>query len=106
MYIKQDSNTIVGRAGVKVLGGKFGVAYDYSEIRDGALNPGGATFVRAGEVGRYQEVDVTYKTKVTPNVTMFAGYIHRDLDITNDAGAADNADFIHEVARVWARYNF
>jgi len=37
---------------------------------------------------------------------MFAGYIHRDLDITNDAGLDDDADFIHEVARVWARYNF
>jgi len=54
MYIKQDSNTIVGRAGVKLLGGKFGVAYNYSEIRDGALKHGkiagtpGSTFVRAG----------------------------------------------------------
>jgi hypothetical protein len=83
-HIKTDADTIVLRAGMKALGGKFGIAYDITT--DNATNN-----------SDYQELDLTYKTKVTDNTTLFAGYVYH-----NDDAWADSENF----ARVWARYNF
>ena len=81
--ISSDNDTIVLRAGVKALGGKFGVAYDMT-TDNSALGLD------------YSELDLTYKTKVG-NTTLFAGYVYRDSDALADT---DN------LVRFWARYNF
>ena len=83
--IASDNDTIVARAGMKALGGKFGVAFDYttSDVRDD-----------------YTELDLTYKTKVfNDSTTLFAGYVYTDFD---DAADVDAQNMI----RVWGRYNF
>jgi hypothetical protein len=87
--IKKDSDTFVFRAGVKALGGKFGLAYNYSD-------QGAAAVV--GPNDTYTELDLTYKTKVNNSTTLFAGYVYTDLD-------DDDAD-AQNLVRVWGRYNF
>ena len=85
--IRWDSDSFVVRAGVKALGGKFGLAYDYSDTNDASI---------FGD--DYQELDLTYKTKAfNDTTTLFAGYIYRDADKW-----ADNQNIL----RFWARYNF
>ncbi len=81
--IGSDNDSYVIRAGAKVLGGKFGVAYGASDDKSAANND-------------YTELDVTYKTKVGENVTLFAAYINQDYDVEG------SNDFV----RFWARYNF
>jgi hypothetical protein len=83
--IKSDNDTFVARAGVKALGGKFGLAYDYTTDNSAAEND-------------YTELDLTYKTKVfNGSTTFFAGYIFQDADAWEDS---------NNVIRFWARYNF
>lgn len=85
--IRYDSDSYVVRAGVKALGGKFGLAYDYSDTNDNSA---------FGD--DYSEFDLTYKTKVfNDSTTLFAGYIYQDADAWTDA---------NNVLRFWARYNF
>jgi hypothetical protein len=87
-FISYDSDTFVARAGMKALGGKFGLAYDYSDVVE----------------GEYTELDFVYKTKVwNDSTTLFAGYIYQDLNADNDY---IDADFDQNVIRFWARYNF
>ncbi len=89
-FIRSDSDTFVARAGMKALGGKFGLAYDYSTINSGALE------------GDYSELDLTYKTKVfNDSTTLFAGYVYQDLD--SDVAVWDES---RNLIRFWARYNF
>ena len=84
-FIKSDNDTFVARAGVKALGGKFGLAYDYTSDNSSADND-------------YQEFDLTYKTKAfNKSTTLFAGYMYQDAD-----NWADSKNHI----RFWARYNF
>jgi len=84
-FIKRDNDTFVARAGVKALGGKFGLAYDYTTDNSANNND-------------YTELDLTYKTKVlNDSTTLFAGYIFQDAD-----NWADNRNTL----RFWARYNF
>ena len=93
--IKRDSDTIVVRAGMKALGGKFGLAYGYSDMGDTALPS--VTGLRLGE-GEYSELDLTYKTKVlNDSTTLFAGYVYQDDDRMDDT---------QNMLRFWARYNF
>jgi len=83
--IKSDADTIVARAGAKVLGGKLGVAY---------------CLATSDSADDYTELDVTYKTKVlNDSTTVFAGYVYTDYD---DAADVDGQNMI----RVWGRYNF
>lgn len=108
--IKRDSDTIVARVGVKALGGKFGVAYNYSDL--GATALGAVAGAGAGfGAGEYSEIDVTYKTKVTENTTLFAGWIYQDdsRDAKLDAAGTvivPAADAQQNMLRFWARYNF
>jgi len=82
--IKCDNDTVVARAGVKALGGKVSLAYDYTTDNSSANND-------------YQELDLVYKTKVfNDSTTVFAGYVYTDTD---------NADS-QNMLRFWARYNF
>ena len=111
--IKRDSDTIVGRIGVKALGGKFGLAYNYSDLGATALGPvAGAFGVTRGGAGEYSELDLTYKTKVlNDSVTLFAGYIYqndsRDAVLANDGTVLlDSTDEDQNMLRFWARYNF
>jgi len=93
--IKQDSDTIVARVGMKALGGKFGLAYGYSDM--GANAPKAVTGSVAGE-GEYAELDLTYKTKVwNDSTTLFAGYVYQDDDRMSDT---------QNMIRLWGRYNF
>ena len=83
--INYDNDTVVARAGVKALGGKFGLAYDYTTDNSALEND-------------YQELDLTYKTKVfNDSTTLFAGYIYQDADKFADS---------HNTLRFWGRYNF
>jgi len=85
--IRSDSDTFVARAGVKALGGKFGLAYDYSDTNDASV---------FGD--DYTELDLTYKTKVfNGSTTLFAGYIYQDADAWADS---------RNTLRFWGRYNF
>ncbi len=81
--ISSDNDTIVLRAGVKALGGKFGIAYDMTTDNSDAGQD-------------YAELDLTYKTTIG-NTTLFAAYVYRDDDAQADT---DN------LLRFWARYNF
>ena len=109
--IKRDSDTIVVRAGVKGLGGKFGIAYGYSDLGDTAK---AAVTGIAGGAGEYSELDITYKTKVwNDSTTLFAGYVYQDDDrmgdlvITNEeTGAQTTFDGTQNMIRLWGRYNF
>jgi len=93
--IKRDADTFKVAAGMKALGGKFGLAYINADMGATAL---GSTFMGGTGAGTYQEIDVTYKTKVTENTTVFAAYVNQNDDRLTD----DTQNFI----RVWARYNF
>ncbi|MFC2057579.1 hypothetical protein ACFLR6_01435 [Campylobacterota bacterium] len=81
--IGSDNDTFVVRAGAEALGGKFGVAYGSSDDNSVADND-------------YTELDVTYKTKIGENTTLFAAYVNQDYDVEG------TNDFV----RFWARYNF
>jgi len=95
--IRSDNDTFVARAGLKALGGKFGLAYDYTTDNSAADND-------------YQELDLTYKTKVfNDSTTLFAGYIMRNWDKNVDKHghvAATGGDDTDNVLRFWAKYNF
>lgn len=83
-HIKSDSDTFVIRAGMKALGGKLGIAYDITSDNANANSD-------------YTELDLTYKTKITDNTTLFAAYVFNE-----DDAWADSNNFV----RVWARYSF
>lgn len=84
-FIASDADTVVGRVSTKALGGTVGLAYDYT---DGAI---------LGTDATYKELDLTYKTKVGENTTVFAAYVYQD-----DETSADTNNML----RFWARYNF
>jgi len=105
--IKRDSDTIVVRAGIKGLGGKFGIAYNYSDLGNTALPS--VTGLNFGS-GEYSELDLTYKVKVLDDsTTLFAGYVYqndqRDAKVVNGLDIAAT-DFDQNMLRFWARYNF
>ena len=84
-HIWYDNDTFVARAGVKALGGKFGLAYDYTTDNSVLEND-------------YTELDLTYKTKVfNGSTTLFAGYVYQDADAWDDS---------RNLLRFWGRYNF
>jgi len=92
-FINFDSDTFVARAGVKALGGKFGLAYNYSDLGSG----------RFWGSGEYNEFDLTYKTKVfNGSTTLFAGYIYQDASYDS----IGKKDWDQNVIRFWGRYNF
>lgn len=107
--IKRDSDTIVARAGMKALGGKFGIAYNYSDL--GATALPAVTNSRPG-AGEYSELDVTYKVKVLDgSTTLFAGYVFqndsRDAVLAADGTVLlESTDVDQNMLRFWARYNF
>jgi hypothetical protein len=109
--IKRDSDTVVVRAGIKGLGGKFGIAYAYSDLGATAL---GAVTGKAGGEGEYSELDITYKVKVwNDSTTLFAGYVYQDDDrmdgftISDDEGnVVSTFDGSQNMLRFWGRYNF
>lgn len=83
--IANNNSTFVGRLGMKALGGKFGLAYDYTTVDEGIEDD-------------YTELDLTYKTKVfNDSTTLFAGYVYQDSDLYVDS---------RNMIRVWGRYNF
>jgi hypothetical protein len=86
-FIRSDNDTFVARAGLKALGGKFGLAFDYTTDNSPASND-------------YTELDLTYKTKVfNDSTTLFAGYVYQDVD-------GELWDDSRNLFRVWGRYNF
>ena len=97
--ISLDADTFKLAAGMKALGGKFGLAYMNADLGNGsrgAVMYSGADRVNAS--GTYEEIDFTYKTKVGENTTLFAGYVFQSDDRYND----EDQNFV----RFWARYNF
>lgn len=83
-------------ASAKVLGGNVGVAYGVAMDNESP---------EVGETGSAfgsspYEFDLTYKTKVSENTTLFAAYVltNRDRQTVDE----DSNNFI----RFWARYNF
>ena len=110
--IKMDSDAIKLAAGMKALGGKFGLAYNYSELGATALAP--VTGASGAGAGEYSELDLTYKTKVfNDSTTLFAGYVYQDDDrmdgftISDDEGnVVSTFDGTQNMIRVWGRYNF
>jgi len=109
--IKRDSDTVVVRAGIKGLGGKFGIAYGYSDIGNTGL-PAVAGLARGA--GEYSELDLTYKVKVwNDSTTLFAGYVYQDDDrmgdlvlVDEETGAESTFDGTQNMVRLWGRYNF
>ena len=100
--IKRDSDTIVVRAGMKALGGKFGVAYGYSDLGATALDA--VTYGKGiTGSGEYSELDLTYKTKVfNDSTTLFAAYVYQDSTFDD----VTVSDVSQNMLRFWARYNF
>ncbi len=91
-FIKSNSDTFMAKAGVAALGGKFGLAYSFSDIEKNVVVPADA---------EYSELDFTYKFKYSKCTTLFAGYIFQDFDVEDAAKDWDNS-----AVRLWARYNF
>jgi len=104
--ISLDSDTFKLSAAAKLLGGKLGAYYVYSDLgkasnglatlMSGAYTP--AQIASGNNAGTYQEFSVNYKTKLTDNITLFTAYVNQNDDRLVD----DTQNF----ARVWARYNF
>ncbi len=92
----QDADYIKVAASAKALGGVFGVAY--GQTLDNRNVEDGTTINAYGE--NPVEVDVTYKTQITENTTLFAAYVYVDRDDTANVEDANN------FLRFWARYNF
>ena len=98
--ISRNSNTVMAKIGADLLGGHFGVAYSMStEVTNIATNGtiSGAAFGAKPLSDNYNELDVTYKAKITDNTTLFTAYV-----MTDDAAETKARNLI----RVWARYNF
>jgi len=97
--ISLDSDTFKLAAGMKALGGKFGLAYINADL--GTASRGAVMYspaFRDAAAGTYQEVDFSYKTKVGENTTLFAAYVYQ----SDDRYVDEDQNFI----RFWARYNF
>jgi hypothetical protein len=92
--INSDATAIVVKAGLDALGGRFGV--DFGMATDEKKGAG----TNADSI----EVDVSYKTAITENTTLFAAYVYTDADATNTVPSV-NED-AQNMVRVWARYNF
>jgi len=111
--IRRDSDSLKLAAGMKALGGKFGLAYMYSDL-DNTANA--STFTVGGPrggSGSYSEVDVSYKTKVGEDLTLFAAYVYqqdkRDVlvdPVTLTPVAFSKKSETQNFVRFWARYNF
>ncbi len=108
--ISLDSDAFKIAAGMKALGGNFGLAYINADLGDAApaavMYPGGYNGAYAGS-GTYEEVDFTYKTKVfNDSTTLFAAYVYQNDDRVDGLVNADGADEQQNFLRFWARYNF
>ena len=126
--IRKDASTIVAKAGLKTGFGKFGIAYNYSDLganaytatafaprrANNAVDTTPGTVIHGG-AGTYSELDLTYKVKVfNDSTTLFAGYIYqadeRDAfsykDATNTLVTVDASDRTQNTLRFWGRYNF
>ena len=107
--IRADSDTVVAKAGLKTSFGKFGIAYNYSELGAFAAP---ATAMKSGYgSGTYSELDLTYKVNVwNDSTTLFAGYIYqadeRDAIVSNGTVIREALDTDANTIRVWGRYNF
>jgi hypothetical protein len=103
--IAKDSDAFKLSASTKVLGGTVGLSYISADLGSSAM---GAVMYSSGNLdataaagdmsGTYEEIDLTYKTKVGENTTVFAGYVHQ----SDDRYLNDEQNFM----RFWARYNF
>jgi len=94
--IKLDSDAFKLSATMKALGGGFGLHYIYADLGAAALP---SVFGQGvGGEGEYSEIDLTYKTKVGENTTLFAGYVWQ----SDDRQVDEDQNFL----RFWARYNF
>lgn len=82
------------------------LAYNYSSLEPSGLGMSncGCTINRDGE-GEYREIDVTYKTKIGENTTLFAAYIWQN-DERDAYGMTPASDINNNIVRLWARYNF
>ncbi len=109
--IAKDADTFKLSAGMKALGGKFGLSYINADL--GATALGAVMYSPADLIssrtdvldqtqpnaaGTYEEIDFTYKTTVGENTTLFAAYVYQNDDRYNN----EQQDFV----RFWARYNF
>lgn len=98
--ISLDSDTFKIAASTKVLGGTVGLAYINSDLGDAAI--GATMYPTSGTgAGTYDEVDLTYKTTIGENTTLFAAYVYQNDDRVA-VGVPEQQDFM----RFWARYNF
>ena len=109
--IGKDADTYKLSAGMKALGGKFGLSYINADLGPTAL---GAVMYSPANLksssqdilgntqpdiaGTYEEIDFSYKTKVGENTTLFAAYVYQDDD------RYENSD--QNFVRLWAKYNF
>jgi len=93
--ISLDADTFKVAASMKALGGKFGLAYINADMGAGSR---GSVFMGGAGAGTYQEIDLTYKTKITENTTLFAAYVNQN----DDRLVNESQNFV----RFWARYNF
>ena len=94
--IASDATAIVVKTGLDALGGRFGVDFGMATDEKGTVGKGSS----ADSI----EVDVSYKTAITENTTLFAAYVYTDADATNTVPSV-NED-AQNMVRVWARYNF
>jgi len=92
--IAKDAKAYKVSLGMKALGGRLGVDYIGSKMGATAL---ASTLIGGTGSGKYTEADLTYKTKVSENTTVFAAYVYQ-----KDDRVANTNNFV----RVWARYNF
>jgi len=91
-----NSDFIKVAASAKVLGGTIGAAYGMAVDNN---SPEKGKTGSAFGTNPY-EFDLTYKTKITKDLTLFAAYVLTDRDDTADT--EDSNNFV----RFWARYNF
>ena len=104
--IKKDADAFKIAATMKALGGKFGLAYINADMGKsslggtffGGLNGLDAAAAAGNTSGTYEEIDVTYKTKISENTTLFAAYVNQ----SDDRFVDKSQNFV----RFWARYNF
>ncbi len=93
--ISRDSDTFKVALGAKALGGKFTGVYINSDLGKTA---NASVFGNKEGEGTYQQIELSYKTKITDNTTLLAAYINQNDDRQDD----DSQNFV----RVWAKYTF
>ncbi|MEA2048415.1 MAG: hypothetical protein U9O64_08235 [Campylobacterota bacterium] len=100
--IALDADTFKIAAGMKALGGKFGLAYINADLGNAAMPAVMYPGIVSG-AGTYDEIDFTFKTKtLIEDTTVFAGYVYQNDDRYAGTAVPEQQNFV----RVWARYNF